>query len=195
MAERLMKTVFDWEHFVVYLAGPMDFADDGGTGWRDEWTKKLIDIGIGQKQIFNPCKKPFNGVQFDLDDEARIWQECRDEKDWDRMEKIASQIMHIDLRLVEKSDIVLVNFPRMDNGFRVPTYGTIHEIVVANQQKKPIFIVWEETGKSDCSAWLMKLVGHKNIFTHEDELIEHLHSISQGEKSFDANKWLLIDPK
>jgi len=184
MAERMLKTVFDWEHFALYFSGPMDFADDGGRGWREEWTKKLVDMGINQKQIYNPCKKPFNEVQFDLDDEARIWRECRENEDWERMEKTASQIMHVDLRLVEKSDIVLVNFPRMDNGFRVPTYGTIHEIVFANQCKKPTFMVWEKTGKKDCSAWLMKLVGHKNIFSHVDELISHLHKISQGEEAF-----------
>lgn len=195
MTERLLKTVFDWEHFALYLSGSMDFADDGGKGWRDEWTEKLVGIGINQKQIYNPCKKPFNGAQFDLDDEAKIWQECRETENWERMEDIASQIMHIDLRLVEKSDIVLANFPRMDNGFRVPTYGTIHEIVVANQLKKPIFIVWEGTGKSDCSAWLMKLAGYKNIFAHVDPLIQHLDAISHGERAFDANEWLLLDPK
>lgn len=189
-----MKTVFDWEYFALYLSGAMDFADDGGKGWREEWTQKLIDIGINQKQIYNPCRKPFNKAQLDLDDESRIWKECRESKDWDRMEKTASQIMHVDLRLLDKSDIVLVNFPRMDNGFRVPTYGTIHEIVVAHQQRKPIFIVWEKTGKTDCSAWLMKLVGHKNIFTHVNELIKHLQAISRGKKPFDANEWLLLDP-
>lgn len=195
MAEKMMKTIFDWEHFAVYLSGAMDFAHDGGAGWREEWTQKLVSIGINQKQIYNPCKKPFNGAQFDLDNEAQIWRECRETENWERMEDTASQIMHIDLRLLEKSDVVLVNFPRMDNGFRVPTYGTIHEIVVANQLKKPIFIVWEGTGRSDCSAWLMKLAGYKNIFAHEDDLIRHLDAISHGEKAFDANEWLLIDPK
>jgi len=190
-----MKTVFDWEHFALYLSGPMDFADDGGTGWREEWTDKLIDIGIKSQQIYNPCKKPFNGAQFELDNEAEIWKKCRETEDWELMERTASQIMHVDLRLVDKADIILVNFPRMENGFRVPTYGTIHELVIAHQQRKPIFMVWEETGKKDCSAWLMKLVGHKNIFAHVDKLITHLTLISQGEKAFDANEWLLLDPK
>lgn len=224
MAERLLKTVFDWEHFAIYLSGAMDFANDGGKGWRDEWTEKLIDIGINQKQIYNPCKKPFNGAQFDLDDEAALARECREKEDWQRLDEIMGQIQHIDCRLVDKSDIILANFPRMPKiselentindktiyGFesakaemiyrryrsmRVPTYGTIHEIVIAHQQRKPIFIVWEKTGKTDCSAWLMKLVGHKNIFAHVDELIKHLQAISQGKESFDANEWLLIEPK
>jgi len=234
MAERLLKTVFDWEHFAIYLSGSMDFANDGGKGWREEWTNKLVDIGINSKQIYNPCKKPFNGAQFDLDDEAAIAKKCRKNEDWDGLDKVMGQIMHVDCRLVDKADIILVNFPlideshpaiqkwnkanaalrlqygsdlsgvQMDAGYnlkealssmRIPTYGTIHEIVIAHQQRKPIFIVWEETGKTDCSAWLMKLVGYKNIFAHVDPLIKHLQAISQGKKSFDANEWLLLDPK
>lgn len=228
MTEKMMKTVFDWEHFAIYLSGSMDFAEDGGKGWREEWTSKLIDIGINPKQIYNPCKKPFHGAQFDLDDEAAIGRECRENEDWERFDNLMGQIMHVDCRLVDKADIILVNMPKVgwDNEYvrwlgefeedfkknealgmaahqlmhkyanlRVPTYGTIHEIVIAHQQRKPIFLVWEGDGIKGCSAWLMKLVGHKNIFSHEDELIQHLDAISHGEKAFDANEWLLLDPK
>lgn len=237
MAEKMMKTVFDWEHFALYLSGPMDFADDGGKGWREEWTEKLIGIGINSKQIYNPCKKPFHGAQFDLDDEAAIGRECRKNEDWERFDDLMGQIMHVDLRLVDKADIILVNIPKIgwNNEHakrleefsepydaavsksmnknneplglavhkllydycesRVPTYGTIHEIVVAHLQRKPIFLVWEGNGLKGCSAWLMKLVGYKNVFLHVDSLIRHLDAISHGERAFDANEWLLLDPK
>lgn len=234
MAEKLMKTVFDWEHFAIYLSGPMDFTEDGGKDWREEWTDKLVNIGINRKQIYNPCKKPFNSAQFNLDNEAAIWEQCRKTENWELMEQTVSQVMHIDLRLVDKADIVLVNIPKIgwhnkyicemeeqisnfeDNykyekgnnlgtaahqlmkayaESRVPTYGTIHEIVIAHLQRKPIFLVWEGDGLKGCSAWLMKLIGHKNIFAYTDELIKHLDAISHGEKAFDANEWLLIDPK
>ncbi len=232
MTERMLRTVFDWEHFAIYLSGGMDFAPDGGKGWREEWTEKLIEMGIKSKQIYNPCKKPFNGAQFDLDDEAALARECRDKKDWNRLDELMGQIQHVDCRLVDKSDIILVNFPRIKNNhpaikdfdvavavllrdsqksasplvsssinlraalyaMRIPTYGTVHEIIIAHTQRKPTFIVWEDTGKSDCSAWLMRLVGHRNIFAHIDELINHLSAISQGKESFNANEWLLLDP-
>lgn len=228
MTEKLMKTVFDWEHFAIYLSGAMDFADDGGKGWREEWTEKLVEIGINRKQIYNPCKKPFDGAQFSLDDEHQIGIECRASGDWERFYDVMGQVMHIDLRLVDKSDIVLVNMPKIGwnseevrdiQGYtdifdknnslgvavhklayayaesRVPTYGTIHEIVVAHLQRKPIFLVWEGDGLQGCSAWLMRLVGYRNIFLHVDELIRHLDAISHGEQAFDANEWLLLDPK
>jgi hypothetical protein len=228
MAERMLKTVFDWEHFAVYLSGPMDFADDGGKGWREEWTQRLVDIGMNPKQIYNPCRKPFHNAQFDLDDEHAIGQECRLKGDWERFYDVMGQIMHIDLRLVDKADIILVNMPKIgwDNPLvdelnkqsdilrrddalglavhklmhtysemRIPTYGTIHEIVVASLQRKPIFLVWEGNGLHGCSAWLMRLVGYKNVFLHVDEMIRHLQAISHGKQTYNANEWLLIDPK
>ncbi|MHA2279485.1 MAG: hypothetical protein ACXAC5_01150 [Promethearchaeota archaeon] len=228
MAEKMMKTVFDWEHFAIYLSGAIDFATDGGKGWRDEWTDKLVEIGIKRTQIYNPCRKPFSGAQFNLDDEAAIARECRQSGDWERFYDIMGQVMHMDLRLLDKSDLILVNMPKIgwDNEIvretqkyiqifrenqplgmavhelahnyaesRVPTYGTIHEIVVAHLQRKPIFLVWEENGLAGCSAWLMRLVGYKNIFFDVDSMVRHLSAISQGERSFNANEWLLLDPK
>ena len=221
MPEKLTKSVFDWEHFTLYLAGPMEHSQDSGVGWRDIWTEKLVQIGINSNRIYNPCKKPFN-ASFNLNDEARIIRECREKEDWQKLDEMMGQIMHTDLRLVDKSDLVLVNMPRIgeDNlirqiekeatiahdclmsfenlmkkymQLRVPAYGTIHEIVVAHWQRKPIFMVWEDTGLSDCSAWLMKLIGYKNIFSNIDSLITHLKSISKGDSQFNAKQWLLVN--
>ena len=69
-----------------------------------------------------------------------------------------------------------------------------HEIIVAAQQHKPIFIVWEDTGLDNCSSWIMGLVGHQNVFRNVDELIHRLSEISNGEAEFNASKWLLINP-
>lgn len=229
MSDKLMRTVFDWEYFAIYLSGGIDFANDGGVNWRDQWTKGLISIGINPKQIYNPCRKPLSGTQFDLDNERELGKKFRQSEDWDGLMGLMSQILHVDLRLVDKSDIVLVNFPKIkdnheaiqnwdtaigslkglapsllvDSGqklrdtlfnMRIPTYGTIHEIVVAHLQRKPIFVVWEDEGKSQCSSWIMKLVGHDHVFSSFDNLLEHLKCVSNGEKAFDANEWLLLNP-
>jgi hypothetical protein len=226
MAERMLRTVFDWEHFAVYLSGAMDFADDGGKGWREDWTNRLVQIGMNPQQIYNPCKKPFHSSQFNIDDEHALGEECRATGDWERYYDIMGQIIHIDLRLVEKSDLILVNMPKIgrDNDLiegalkncpdessvhgeavhklahayaesRVPTYGTIHEIALASLLRKPIFMVWEGNGLQGCSAWLMRLVGYKNVFLHVEDMIQHLVAISQGKQAYNANKWLLLDPK
>lgn len=240
MPEQLVRTVFDWDHFLVYLAGPIDAAHDGGKGWRIEWSEKLLELGFRNNQILNPNKKPLSGTIFDLDNESEIIRQHRHNKDWEQYEDVVSQIAHIDLRLVDKSDLVLANFPkisrdsfndatdsfaqlmrdlvdasklRRNNYFmqivqsieelfyemieesanqRVPTWGTVHEIVVARQQKKPVMIVWEG-GKESCSGWLLWLVGHENVFSSFDELFCHLESVSKGEAAIDVRDWLLLD--
>ena len=186
------KTVFDWDHFLLYLCGPIDFDPTGGTGWRVEWTEGLIDIGFKRKQILSPTKKPLSGTSFDLDNEAELIRACRDKEDYDGLEEVMGAIMHIDLRLVDKSDLILVRFPLDKNGNRVFTFGTIHEIVVARQQHKPVLVVWDG-GKKTASGWLMKLVGHRNVFGTFEEVKEHLKCVANGEAAFNAKDWLLLD--
>jgi hypothetical protein len=190
---KLVKNVFNWEYFLCYLCGPIDFDPEGGSQWRIDWTKGLIDIGFNSKQILSPTKKPITGTAFDLDNEADLIHDCRSREDWDGLEAVMSDIMHIDLRLVDKSDLILVRFPLDKNGNRVFTVGTIHEIIVARQQHKPVLVVWDGGGKKTCSGWLMKLVGHQNIFADFTELQNHLKQVSSGVAAINAKDWLLLD--
>lgn len=228
MAEKLLKTVFDWEHFAIYLSGPIDMADDGGNNWRDDWAERLINIGVKPSQIYNPCRKPIDGTLFNLNEEAKLTKELRRKKDWDGLHDLMGQIVHVDLRLLDLSSVILVNFPKIGqdkfvqnildeklkfehllnfelsnlidqcidkySNMRIPTYGTIHEIVQASQQRKPIFVVWEGEGKKGCSSWIMRLVGHENVFASVGEMISHLDSISHGKAAFNAREWLLLKP-
>ena len=77
--------------------------------------------------------------------------------------------------------------------FPMPTVGTFHEIVVARQQKKTVFVVWE-SGKKHCSAWLMWLVKHQNVFGSFEELYQHLRDLRDGKLNTD-NEWLVINPE
>lgn len=185
-----LKNVFNWEHFLVYLSGPIDF-DANANKWRDDWTEKLINIGFKPKQILNPCRKPLIGASFNLDNEGDIIKKHRDKKEWSELCGMMSQIAHIDLRMVDKSDLVLVYFPAQGD-YRVPTYGTIHEIVEARRQRKPVMVVWDG-GKESCSAWIMWLVGHKNVFGKVDNMITRLENISKGQAAYNARDWLLLD--
>ncbi len=211
-----VKNVFNWDHMYIYLSGPIDSAQDGGRGWRDEWTDGLVGLGIKKNQVLNPCRKPLKDAPFDFDDEQFITQKYRDREEWDELCKIMSQIAHMDLRLTDKSDVVLVNFPKRGRdelskslldfdgsaaasnlitayeNMQVHTYGTIHEIVVARQQRKPVYIVWEG-GKKDCSSWLMWLVGHDHVFDTFNSLKSRLREICTGQTEYNANDWLHLD--
>lgn len=193
MSNEMITTVFDWEHFHLYLSGPIDFMERGeAADWRLKWTEKLCKIGFTKRQIFDLCRKPLHVAQFKfLDDEAALCEEHRNNKDWEGLCKTVDKIAHIDLRLVDKSDLILAYFPKTPTG-RVPTYGTMHEVVVARQEKKPVYVVWEG-GKETCSGWLMWLVGHQNVFGTIDELILHLDSIRKGMHPLNSDEWLLLD--
>jgi len=67
----------------------------------------------------------------------------------------------------------------------------MHEIVVARWERKPVMVVWEG-GKETCSAWLMWLVGHENIFSSIDELIDQLDAIRNGKAAINIDDWLLL---
>jgi len=244
-----IKTVFNWDHFALYLSGAIDFDRSGGAGWRDVWTERLVAAGFKPHQIFNPCKKPLKGVAFNLEDESAIMKKHRDRREWSDLMGVMSQIVHIDLRLVDKADIILVNMPKLTQrhfqsatkdfseaydelvnlfetqvnpmsknsehyktgmnaltkmrashmkllaqagDIHTPTYGTIHEMVVAHQQRKPTFLVWEG-GKETCSAWLMWLVGQNHIFGSFDELLTRLINMSKGKAACNAREWLWLD--
>lgn len=189
---KLEKCVFEWEHFLTYLCGPIDFDPEGGKEWRLHWTKELVNLGFKSSQVLSPTKKPLSNTKFHLDNEADIIQKHRSDKNWNALSSTMSEIAHIDLRLVDKSDIVLAKFPLDKKGNRVFTVGSIHEIVVARQQKKPVMVVWEG-GKETCSAWLMWLVGHQNVFSSFEELLERLKKMSNGEAAINVKDWLLLD--
>lgn len=192
MTETTAKNVFGWDYFFVYLSGPIDFAIDKGSPWRDDWINKLIEIGFKKEQILNPCKKPLKHAPFNLDNEQEIMNKYKKNREWSKLMDSVNQIMHIDLRLVDLSSLVCANFPKIGrksleedilkwektidiidnfisssdkNAFikerreleelftsvvdryseqRVPTYGTMHEIVVARQQKNQRLLCGKE---------------------------------------------------
>ncbi|NMC62390.1 MAG: hypothetical protein GYA55_04410 [SAR324 cluster bacterium] len=111
------------------FSGPIDF-DRANTSWRDEWTQGLIDLGFKKEQIFNPCRKPLpKGMfEFDLDSEAEVCAKYRKAKDYESLCRVMNQIAHVDLRLVDKSDLVLANFTKMSQESIQPIIDEFEEI-------------------------------------------------------------------
>jgi hypothetical protein len=229
------------------FSGPIDFAPDGGLDWRDQWAAKLTEqLQIPFRQILNPRRKPLQHAPFNLDDEQSLFHKMRKEGNWADLVEQVSQVAHMDLRMTDKSDLILANFPRLGQGplrellttwdtaygmlegwimdgilskdmhdsairhffqlkqcfsslvtkfaeCRIPTFGTMHELVVARQQRKPVFIVWEG-GIETCSGWLMWLVGgESHVFSNIDDLITRLKAISDGKAEYNARDWLLLN--
>lgn len=218
-----MKNIFDWDHMHLYLAGSIDFAPDGGKGWRQEITPKLEAIGIPHDRILDPTNKKelLTHPYIVCNNEGELMKEKREADDIDGLRKIMKDIVHIDLAMVTKADFLIVNFPLIEypseflelerfiephhfrtmnslfnlkNKFnrRIPTYFTCHEIVVACQQKKPVFVIWPKDGVKSASAWLIFMVGQENIFTNMDDCVKKIDDLMHGRAEIDPTKWLLF---
>ncbi len=173
--------------FQVYLAGPIDFVKDRGRGFRATITEKLLKIGLDKSMILDPCKKPVSLETFrDFDSEADYYDMLRKHKMWDELETQTKMTIHVDLRMVDLSDVIIAVINP-----KVFMFGTIHEIVQARQQKKPVLLV-DPRGKEGTSIWALGLVGHHHVFTTEDEAIDYLGDVLSGRLEVDMTEWLFL---
>jgi nucleoside 2-deoxyribosyltransferase len=183
---------FDFANAVVYLSGSIDFDEDAGIPWRRQISKRLVKLGFKKKNILSPTRKPANNLGNALNNEASALNELRAKEDWDGHCLLTGKVARVDLRMVDKSDLVIANFALDKNGKIIPTYGTMHEIIVAREQQKPVLLVWEG-GKKTCSGWLMWLVGHKNVFENFDEVEVRLIDVASGKPQHDSKDWVVLD--
>jgi len=175
-----------------YLSAPVDYAPDRGQGWRDIITEKLFDIGMPKNHILSPLNKPIQNISANLSNEGELLDEYRAKRDWDGLINVMSEIVHVDLRLIDISSFVIACFPLDDNENRIPAYFTLGELHQAKQQRKPIFVIWPG-GIETCSGYVMWLAGYENIFETDDELVDRLDSIRSGDYPYNSKDWLLLD--
>jgi nucleoside 2-deoxyribosyltransferase len=183
-----MSTLLDnYSSFHVYLAGPIDFVDDAGKGFRNELKTKLMEIGLKKNMILDPTDKPvtYDGYQ-DFDTEKEHYYSLRKHRQWDELQRLARMTIHVDLRLVDKSDLIIAVLNP-----QVPMFGTIHEIVQARQQKKPVIMI-DPRGREGTSIWAIGLVGYTHIFKTIDESVDYLKDIFNGTIDVDDTEWLFL---
>jgi len=162
----------DWDHMQFYLCGPMDFADDHGVAWRADVRRRLIEeLGVKEYNVMDPCNKPLSSMSMPLSDEQALAKMYRENEDWDGLANLCSKFMKVDLRMVDKSDVLICDISATDK-----LTGTIHEIVIARQQHKPVYIV-DTRGKQQMSGWMMALVGPSRCFESMDKVLTELKTI------------------
>lgn len=164
----------------VYLAGPIHALSDDGIGWRDALTPKLQKFGI---IVDDPCKKTVNGVGEVKDDKARFNKLIEEEK-WQEVKEAFYPIVRKDLRSVDKADFLIVVYDPS-----IHTCGTIHELVLADSQKKPILLWIDPKNKKKINPWIFTFVKSTWIFTDWDVLVSYLEKIDSG--TMDSSHWTL----
>lgn len=131
----------------VYLSGPMDFvasrAYEKRYGWRVRVKQFLERQGV---TVFDPWNKPEVRGMMEYGQEDETTTHIRNSWTF-KKGKTGSQAranliekfwetMHIDLRMVDISDFLVAYVPT-----DIYSVGTVHEIVTARAQRKPVLFV------------------------------------------------------
>lgn len=158
----------------VYISGPIEH-DTSTENWRTEPIKQLTErFGV---KIFDP-----------FDDPKQKWSpllaKARANKDFKEMERICSMFVRKDLCIVDRADFLIAYLPK---GF--PTFGTTHEIISANGQKKPVITLCSE-GWEHNPAWFF---GFKKIVKlgDWDSLYSYLKEVDDG-KHKTNDRWAYV---
>jgi len=171
-----------------YLAGPIDYADDDGVGWRNRATAWLAQKGV---QVMDPCNKPvvasISSEYKEIEEEKIRLMTLKEEGKWDELTALMKPIAHVDLRMLDRSDFVLVYINMNEKPF-----GTIWELKTALDQKKPT-LVMVEGGKANVSNWIFGVMNHNWIFGEWSELFSYLHSIDQNTRDADLTRWVFFE--
>jgi len=148
MAKGQTQNVHNFLHGArVYLAGPMDFVASREIERQHGWRARLKDfLEALDVTVFDPWEKPdIRGLfEYGKEDDKTIRQrekwtfEATAEGSSTRAElaEYFWDTMHIDLRMVDISDFVIAYCPT-----NIYSVGTVHEIVVARSQHKPVLFI------------------------------------------------------
>lgn len=168
-----------------YLSGPMEEVADRGKGWRD-----FVTVELRKRNIISldPLNKPMLHDKFSEDDKfVEIRKEFIINKDYDALsELMRKQVCRVDLSLVDKADFLIAYIDKA-----VFMCGTIWELCVAANQRKPVLVVCKQ-GKINTPAWLFGVLNHEAFFSNWDELLEHIDSIDSG-KVVPSKYWRFFD--
>jgi nucleoside 2-deoxyribosyltransferase len=160
----------------------MEFVSDGES-WRDKVSDTLTQMGV---VCFDPYKKPF---ESDIKEDKESQNELREKRANGNLQDVHDHMREIiaaDLAMVDRADFIIA-YLNPD----VPTFGTIHEIVVANQAKKPIF-VFVEGGVKKTPLWMLGLLPVKYFYDDLDSLLKTIVDIDSGRKQIDSKRWRLF---
>lgn len=167
----------------VYLSGSMHSLDDCGTTWRDYITPKLKTMGI---IVSDPCKKislPQNG-RDEIGADKERFKKIILEENWKKLKEEFWCIVRADLREVDKCDFIIFNYDPLS-----PTVGTVHELVVATFEKKPILLKYNKKDLPNFNPWVATFIKEHHFFHDWDLMFEHLKQVNDG--IFDTSLWVV----
>lgn len=143
----------------IYMAGPVQHADDGGHGWRNELQQSNLDA-----EWNNPLDKydlSIDNVRW-VKDESKIPDDTETATEY----VTSQQIVDGDKELIDESDALMIHLEEM-----VPMWGTPMEMMYAFDRTMPIAV---SHGDFEISPWLIHHADFRTMDPHDaaDYLIQ-----------------------
>lgn len=168
----------------VYCAGNLEYTSDS-KNWRQSIKDTLGPRGVS---ILSPIEPMFVGQQGETPEFRASLLDARANLEFDKVEEFMKGVIERDLRMIDIADFCIFNIET-----EKPTFGTLHELVVATQQQKPVFVT--VTDLSKCPLWIIGLVKRKHLYASIDEIIDTVIKIDSGDIVMNSKKWKLLNPE
>ncbi len=160
-----------------YLGGPIEFCPEK-INWRDEVKKNLVErFGL---KVFDPFNDPKQALRQQI-------EYCKKHELYDELSALVHKFVRADLAVVDRVDFVISRLPH-----RVPTTGTHHEIISANDKKKPTLLVCPE-GKNKIPDWYFGFIPHKFMFSSFDQVYDYLAEVNAGHHTENDRWWFVYN--
>lgn len=146
---------------LFYLSGSIEFADDGGRGWRVELTPFLLSLG---HQVYDPAADRRKNLTEEEETNFRAWKTAAPEK----FAAVVRKIIHWDLDIVEQRADAVVCYWDAGAGRGA---GTQAEVTAAFRAGKPVYLV-TPLPPSEISGWILACA--TRVFSGFNQLREFL---------------------
>lgn len=97
-------------------------------------------------------------------------------------------IVRRDLRMVDLSDFIVASLE-----VTKPTFGSVHEIIMASIQRKPLFIHVAEGDR--IPLWLLGFIPPERFYRSLDAIKEELTHLANGTLPMDFKYWRILKPE
>jgi hypothetical protein len=163
----------------VYLCGNIKNAKDDGVGWRNEITPQLNGLGI---KVLNPCAK-INGIS-EIGEQKIYFRELIEKENWKQLKYDFWKVVRSDLKCCDSSDFIIFNYDAS-----VQTVGSIHELVVAQFEKKVILCRYHKDQLDKFNPWIATFIKEHHFFSEWAKMFEYLGKVNDG--ILDTSLWVI----
>jgi hypothetical protein len=163
-----------------YLGGNLENTEDA-LSWREKLTGELSKMGI---VCLDPTTKMFQDQIAETEEERKKVKTWRENGEFDKVHLFMKEVIRRDLRAVDLAYFTIFKIEPTR-----PTWGTVHELVLASQQRKPVMLLIDN--KKNTPIWLMGMINMDFVFETIDELTDYLSRINAGSERMDSKYWKL----